>query len=121
MTKSPVITRIANIKKHEPYDVYAGRSPRNKPRNPLANCYSIGVDGTREEVIRKFAYDFRLHWSTDPAFKEAVLACHGKILGCFCSPLPCHAKVIALFVDAFHEYGETAGFSAIDDYVSTFD
>ena len=45
------ITKVVNIKTKK-YDVYIGRG------SAWGNPYAIGIDGDREEVIRKYQYDF---------------------------------------------------------------
>ena len=45
------ITKVVNIKT-ENYDVYIGRG------SDWGNPYAIGIDGDRDEVIRKYQYDF---------------------------------------------------------------
>lgn len=74
--------KVVHCKK-EPYDVYIGR-----PSN-WGNPYVIGIDGTREEVIKKYEY-LILH--SQLLFKIDELT--GKVLGCWCKPLPCHGDVL---------------------------
>lgn len=99
---------VVNIKRGETYDVYIGRNAPHQPRNPLGNPYHIGIDGDRDEVVRKFAYDFPLRLRTEPEFRAAVLACQGKRMGCHCSPLRCHGNVLATFVNALDQGEEIA-------------
>ena len=66
------------------YDVYIGRPGK------WGNPFTIGRDGTREEVIAKY----RAWIVTQPALLAALPELEGKILGCWCSPLPCHGKVL---------------------------
>lgn len=69
-----------------PYDVYVGRP------SPFGNPFVIGRDGDRAAVIGKY----RVWLLAQPALVERVrreLA--GKVLGCWCAPLPCHGDVLA--------------------------
>jgi hypothetical protein len=70
--------------KREKYDVYIGRPSK------WGNPFTIGNDGTREEVIKKYR-EYILS-------KKSLLLClpelKGKILGCWCSPKPCHGDVL---------------------------
>lgn len=76
--------------KREPYDVYIGRP------GPYGNEFVIGPDGTREEVIRKYEARAR----GDAAFVAKVKReLRGKVLGCWCAPLPCHGDVLAAIAD----------------------
>jgi len=89
------LTKVANVDKGEKHDVYIGRG------SPWGNPYAIGFDGDREEVIRKYRYDF------DREFlrfnKDDVLKLRGKILGCHCKPAPCHGDVIAEYLNSLDD------------------
>lgn len=70
--------------KKEDYDIYIGRPSK------WGNKYVIGKDGSREEVIQKYANDIT------PAFKNEIKKeLKGKVLGCWCSPKVCHGDVLA--------------------------
>jgi len=87
------MTRVVNLR-HSPYDVYIGRG------GPFGNPFRIGPDGTREEVIQKYREWFRERIRTDDKFYRRCLALRGKVLGCFCKPLPCHGDVIVEWLEA---------------------
>ncbi len=87
-------------RRNSPFDVYIGRG------SPLGNPYSIGEYGDRNEVVRKYAYDFPLRYRTEPKFKAAVLGCKGKRLGCYCKPELCHGDVIVHFLRLCELYSE---------------
>lgn len=75
--------------KREPYDVYVGRGSK------WGNPFKIGVDGTREEVCKKYK-----HWF----LTQVNLICQldelrGKVLGCWCYPKQCHAEFLAEYTD----------------------
>lgn len=68
-------------------DVYVGRPSK------WGNPFVIGVDGGRDEVIRKFrAY---MEQMRPDLVEEARSELRGRVLGCHCAPLPCHADVLA--------------------------
>lgn len=70
--------------KRDPYDVYVGRPTK------WGNPFVIGRDGTREEVIAKYEDYLRNRldlWMALPDLR-------GKVLACWCAPLPCHADVL---------------------------
>lgn len=58
------------------------------------NPFKVGKDGTREEVIEKYA-EYIMEKMTDDDFKELK----GKTLGCWCSPEPCHGDVLIDMVE----------------------
>jgi hypothetical protein len=70
--------------KRDKYDVYIGRPSK------WGNPYIIGKDGTRQEVIEKYR-DYIL---TRPNLLASLPELEGKILGCWCSPKPCHGEVL---------------------------
>ncbi len=76
-------TTVVNIRK-EGYDVYIGRGSK------WGNPYRIGIDGTREEVIARYRY----YLNNNKSLLEDLNEVEGKILGCFCKPLPCHGDVL---------------------------
>jgi len=92
MAGASVKTAVVHCKR-EPYDVYIGRPSK------WGNPYQIGPDGTREEVIAKYE---NWLWSSllwQPGAVAELKAMHGKRLGCWCAPLPCHGDVLAAFAD----------------------
>lgn len=76
-------SRVVHCKR-EKYDVYIGRPSR------WGNPFSIGKDGTREEVIDKYRDWIR----NQPSLMSAIHTLRGKTLGCWCAPLPCHGDVL---------------------------
>ena len=71
---------------YEDHDVYIGRPSK------WGNPYRVGVDGTREQVIEKYKELLK----TKPELVEAVRReLRGKVLGCWCSPKPCHGDLLA--------------------------
>lgn len=79
-------TKLVNVKK-EPYDICIMRP------GYYQNQYVIGVHGTREQVIQLFEDDFIRRMKTDQTFRMMVQRLEGKIIGCCCTPLPCHGDV----------------------------
>src|SRR5437867_12562894 len=71
-------TRVVHCRRQR-YDVYVGRP------SPWGNPFVIGRDGTREEVIAKYAAWVR----TQPHLLARIAVLRGKTLGCWCAPLPC--------------------------------
>ncbi len=90
-----VTTKVVNIDKGDKYDVYIGRGTL------WGNPYAIGFSGDREEVIRKFKYDFERGFLRFT--REDVLKLKGKTLGCHCKPAACHGDVIAEYLNALDD------------------
>lgn len=78
--------------KREPYDIYIGRPSK------WGNPYSIGRDGTREEVIEKYR-DYILN---RPDLISALPELMNKCLGCWCKPQACHGDVLIEMVERFY-------------------
>ena len=84
-------TRVVNCH-HDPYDVWVGRP------SIWGNPYHEGRDGDRTTVIAKYQAWFLAHLR-DPRFHLATVQLRGKVLGCACAPKPCHAMVIAAWLN----------------------
>ncbi|MFC0338366.1 protein of unknown function [Kushneria avicenniae] len=99
------ITRVINIKREPNYKglkstpdyEYIGRG------SYWGNPYSMYEDGEeREEVIRKYKYDFDFEKFPNKEKKE-VYKLAGKRLGCFCKPDSCHGDVLADFLNSWDD------------------
>ena len=76
-------TRVVN-KRKEAFEVYIGRGSK------WGNPFELGRDGNREEVIDKY----RKYIVANPFLMSYLKELKGKVLGCFCKPLPCHGDVL---------------------------
>jgi len=74
--------------------VYIGRAMPScaLPRSKWANHFTIGRDGTPDEVIAK--YERHLYDSED------VHELRGCNLVCWCAPLPCHGDLLVRLANA---------------------
>lgn len=99
------ITRVINIKIEKEYQSekstsgyeYIGRG------SYWGNPYSMYDEGDdREEVIRKFKYDFDYEKFPNKE-KSEVYKLAGKRLGCFCKPQACHGDVLADFLNSWDD------------------
>ena len=86
------MTTVVNKYKSK-FDVYIGRP------TIFGNPFSIGEDGDRAEVIKKFRTYFNARIKKDAHFKQEVLKLKGKTLGCYCKPQDCHGDIIAAYID----------------------
>lgn len=83
-----------------PYDVYISRpSPGISRRVPESdgkwgNPFVVGKDGTREEVIAKHRA-WLLSLENKELLSQVRTELKGKVLGCWCAPLPCHGDTLA--------------------------
>lgn len=88
--------RVVNVRACVPGAVYIGRRARHYargwlPESPFANPFRIGAHGTRGEVIEKYRHWL---WSQPSLIDRARMELRGKVLECWCSPLPCHGDVL---------------------------
>lgn len=99
------ITRVINIKKQPEYQAekstsdyeYIGRG------SYWGNPYSMYEEGDdREEVIRKYKYDFDFEKFPNKD-KSEVYKLAGKRLGCFCKPQTCHGDILADFLNSWDD------------------
>lgn len=71
-----------------PSTVYIGRGSK------WGNPFRIGWDGTREEVIARYA-----EWiKTKPDLLTALPELRGRDLACYCAPKACHGDVLLQLV-----------------------
>lgn len=67
----------------------------------FGNPYRITPTLTRERAIANFKRDWYRRVAADPAFRRAALELKkASALVCVCVPLPCHAQIIAEWLDA---------------------
>mmetsp|Transcript_28945 Transcript_28945/g.49451 ORF Transcript_28945/g.49451 Transcript_28945/m.49451 type:complete len:152 (-) Transcript_28945:32-487(-) len=87
---------VVNVRNQDP-EVYVGRG---NPKFPPAICmnykwgnpFKVTPEVSREEVC----IQFQQYMDDNPQLKEdAKLELKGKTLGCWCSPLLCHAMILA--------------------------
>jgi len=99
------VTRVINIKKEiefkgiksTPNYEYIGRG------SYWGNPHSMFEEGDdREEVIRKYKYDFDFE-KFPHIDKSEVFKLVGKKLGCFCKPATCHGDVLANFLNEYDD------------------
>lgn len=98
-----LITRVINIKNETKYSKdnaeyeYIGRG------SYWGNPHSMYEEGdSREEVIRKFKYDFDQDMFINKK-KNEVFKLAGKRLGCFCKPNACHGDILANFLNSYDD------------------
>jgi hypothetical protein len=90
--------------KRESYDVYIGRGrdPRSGEPGRWGNPFShrpsrvpgIVLVATREEAIARYADWLRGEVEAERIALTELAALHGKTLGCWCAPKPCHGEVL---------------------------
>lgn len=72
--------------KKDKFDIYIGRPSK------YGNPYEIGKDGNRTEVIQKYK---EWIYNNPKLLDEIRKDLKGKILGCWCAPLPCHGDILS--------------------------
>jgi len=92
------LTIVVNKDRDEPYDIYIGRG------TIWGNPYQIGQDGDRDEVIRKFEYDFKRGFlKASENFEKNISTLKGKVIACHCKPAACHGDVIAQYINSLDD------------------
>jgi hypothetical protein len=99
------VSTLANIRTYEelwaPNLVYIDR------RSKWGNPFRIGKDGNRAEVIEKYRA-----WITKGSGSYLLKSLHelrGKVLMCWCWPLPCHGNVLLeLLIERWPEERQAA-------------
>lgn len=73
-----------------PGNVYIGRKTRHVSASKWGNPYIIDEINNRTKVINLFE-DYLLG---NTELLDTVNELQGKILGCWCAPLPCHGEIL---------------------------
>jgi len=99
------ITRVINIKRQPEF--VSGNSTKTYEYigrgSYWGNPYSMYEEGdSREEVIRKYKYDFDYEKFINKE-KSEVYKLAGKRLGCFCKPHCCHGDVLADYLNSWDD------------------
>ena len=68
-----------------------GKYERIDRKSPWGNPFEIPDDGDRNTVIAKYADHYLPH---KPTLRAKLEDLRGKVLGCWCAPLPCHGDVL---------------------------
>jgi hypothetical protein len=90
--------RVVHVK-HEPYDIYIGRTARGGYKTSIwHNPFKVGRDGRRQEVMAKYE---RYLLEDRPDLMCRLPELRGKVLGCWCAPKPCHGNVLLRLADSF--------------------
>lgn len=80
--------------KKDPYDVYIGRPSK------WGNPFSIGKDGSRDDVLQKYA-----EWIIkQPHLLLELHELRDKVLGCWCAPNSCHGEELIRLLDDTYRY-----------------
>lgn len=89
------LTKVVNVDKCKTYDVYIGRGLK------WGNPYAIGYSGDRDEVIRKYKYDFEREFLKFN--KQDIIELKGKTLGCHCKPAACHGDLLVDYLNSLDD------------------
>ena len=79
--------------KRSKYDVYIGRPSK------FGNPFTIGKDGSRDEVIAKYKTWLKDEVAVGRFTIDDFAELKGKVLACWCAPLPCHGEVIVEVIE----------------------
>lgn len=97
------LATVVNIRKFpRDYDVYVGRAGLGFD-GTFGNPFRVGYDGSRTEVVDKFRKYFQKRMLGDIEYSKKIFALRGLRLGCWCAPKPCHADIIADWLNSLQE------------------
>lgn len=88
-------TTVVNLRTDQ-YEVYIGRG--SKWGNPYSHMHGTKarfVVRSRNEAIQKYLD----HLIETPELINSLSELKGKVLGCYCKPLPCHGDLLAMLAD----------------------
>jgi len=84
---------VVNIR-HEPYDVYIGRAGHGHDGR-WGNPFRLIPGQDRGATIDRYRVWLWQQIQLGRITVEELAQLHGKTLGCFCKPEPCHGDVLA--------------------------
>ena len=84
--------KVVSVKRTSNFDVYIGRQSYGYQDQGWGNPFTIGRDGSREEVIQKYEQWLR---AQPKLMAKAKRDLKGKVLACWCAPSACHGDVLA--------------------------
>lgn len=91
--------RVVHCKRNT-YDIYIGRpSILGNPFSHVDTAFAEFRVVTRAEAISKFRTYAVERMRNDDTFRVAMLACRGRVLGCWCAPKACHGHAILEIVE----------------------
>lgn len=95
------MTTVINMrrKKGQPPPVYDKRVDRGTIFGNPFDHQKLGI--TRAECVERYRKYFHERIARDENFRNQVLTLQGKVLGCWCWPLECHATVIAEYLNSY--------------------
>lgn len=88
-------TTVVHCKK-KPFDIYIGRPSRWG--NPFSSKPST-LAKFRVETVDEALDRYEAWLPTQPDLMASLGELKGKVLGCWCSPGPCHGHILAHFAD----------------------
>lgn len=84
--------------------VYIGRPSK------WGNPFVIGIDGNREEVIKKYEEYVRVKTNLIALIKKEL---KGKDLVCYCAPAPCHGDILLKIANDGQESTNANSFGSV--------
>ena len=92
----------ANIQKwlRDPNHVYIGRTVRwaNLRASKWRNPFQIKPWRNRQQVLHLYEQ----YINNNPYLKNCLSELEGKVLGCWCSPEPCHGDLLRTLAENYH-------------------
>lgn len=82
--------------KQQSFDVYIGRGrcPVTDKPGAWGNPFVVGRDGDRKQVIALYRAWLWKQLKADRGLIDRLAQLDGMVLGCWCSPQPCHGDVL---------------------------
>lgn len=90
--------KVVHVRRGCRYTQYIGRAGNGFSQSIFHNPFHIGKDGSRAEVIAKFAE----YWYAPEQWdlrRAAWYLAEDAVLGCWCKPELCHGDIIAGYLE----------------------
>ena len=111
------VVSVRGLRAGDPSVVYVGRACAGWSESPLGNPFRVGPSCSRQAAIARYrgwlwgVVQARSGpaWEALLGLVSRVQAGESVVLGCWCSPLPCHGEVIASAVQWLVSQGVCRG------------
>lgn len=95
--RSPLIdtysSRVVNVARREPHDVYIGRAGRGRTNSGWGNPVKVRSNSLKARL--EAVVGFWDHLIGNTGLQQRLVELDGRTLGCWCAPKLCHGHVLA--------------------------
>lgn len=92
--------RVVHVRDQVPGAIYIGRPCGHRSGSKWHNPFVLGRHGNRREVVARFR---AMLLGDAKLIAQCRAELRGKILACWCAPLPCHGDILLAIANSHEE------------------